>query len=208
MDEPCITIALVAFGDQEETIKEALQHIEESHPEGTVAHWFCEETSIPQEFENKAKAYPDGHRYCVDNAFLKNDVDVTAILEPAFTTLPTKKSLALWTSMVPCSRRELPDMALSMQSDHYFALFCIWEDESDDSRCQSWVHDIMVEVGRQSFGAYVGEFDFQARQCKLWGDKERKRIMDIRREWDPQCRICGCLGLDDISGLEGIDNYV
>lgn len=200
MDEPCITIALVAFGDEEEPIREVLQHIEKSHPEGTVARWFCIETSIHQELENKAKAYPNGHRWCVDNAFLKNDVDIAAVLELAFTTLPTKKSLTLWTSMVPCSRRELPDMALSMQSDHYFALFGIWEHENDDSRCQSWVRDIMAEVGKQSIGAYLGEFDFQARQSKFWGEKECERIMGIRRKWDPQGRICGCLGLDDVNG--------
>jgi hypothetical protein len=131
MDEPCIAIALIAFGDEEEAIKEVLQRVEESHPAGTVAHSFCEETSLRQEFENKAKAYPKGHRYCADNAFLKNDVDVTAVLEPAFTTLPTKKSLTLWSSMIPCSRRELPDMALSMQSDHLFVLYGVGEHESD-----------------------------------------------------------------------------
>jgi hypothetical protein len=204
MDEPCITIALVAFGDEEEAIKAVLQRVEESHPAGTVAHWFCEETSLHQEYENKAKAYPKNHRYCVDNAFLKNFVDVAAVLEPAFTTLPTKKSLALWNSMTPCSRRKLPDMALSMQSDHFFVLYGVWEHESDDPRCQSWVGDIMAEVGRYSIGAYLGEFDFQARRSKFWGDKEGKKLMNIRREWDSEGRFCGYLGLEDINDLGSV----
>lgn len=198
MDEPCITIALVAFGDEEEAIRAVLQRAEESHPAETVAHSFCEETSLHQEFENKAKGYPKGHRYCADNAFLKNDVDVAAVLESAFTTLPSKESLALWSSMIPCSRRELPDMALSMQSDHFFVLYGVWKHESDDLRCQSWVGDIMAEVGRHSIGAYLGEFDFQTRRSKFWGDKQGKKIMDIRREWDPDGRICGYLGLENI----------
>lgn len=174
-----------------------LKSAEGSHPPGTVAHTFCEETSLHREFENKAKAYPQGHRYCADNTFLKNDADIAAVLEPAFTTLPTKKSLTLWSSMVPCSRRKLPDMALSMQSDHYFVLYGVWEHEHDDLRCQSWVGNIMTEVGKHSVGAYVGEYDFQTRRSKLWGDKQFKELMEIRRKWDPEGRFCGYLGLEN-----------
>lgn len=201
MDEPCITIALVAFGDKEDAIQGVLQRIDESHPPGTVAHSFCEETSLHQEFENKANAYPKGYRYCVDNVFLKNDADIAAVLESAFTTLPTKKSLTLWSSMIPCSQRELPDMALSMQSDHYFVLYGVGEHESDDLRCQTWVDDIMAEVGRYSIGAYLGEFDFQTRRSKLWGDKQVKKLMDVKQERDPEARICGFLGLENINDL-------
>lgn len=202
MDEYCITIVLLATGDDEEALKVVLQRAEESHPTGMVDHWFCQETSLPREFENKAKSYPENHRYCVDNVFLKNDVDVATVLEPAYMTLPTRKSLALWSSMTPCSRRELPDIAVSLQSDNYFAVYCVWELESEDPRCKSWVNDIMTEVGRNSVGAYLGEFDFQARPSKFWGDAEREKIIDVRRKWDPVGRICGCLGLEDLDGLQ------
>lgn len=199
MDKPCITIAIVAYGDNEEALKAVLERIEQSHPDGTVAHWFCEETSLDQEYETKAKSYPEQHRYSVDNAFVNNDVDVAAVLEPAYTTLPTKTSLALWNSMIPCSRRELPDGAVSLQSDHYFALYGVWEHESDDLRCQSWIGDIMAEVGKHSVGAYLGEFDFQARRSKFWGDAQAKKIMEIRKEWDSEARICGYLGLENLN---------
>lgn len=197
MDEPCITIGLLAFGDDKEAMEALLQRIDESCPAGAVAQWFCEETSLDKEFENKKKAYPENHRYCVDNAFLRNGEDVATALLPAFTTLPTKKSLALWNSMAPCSRRTLPDMALSMQSDHYFVLYSIWEHESDDVRCQSWVADVMASLEKYSIGAYLGEFDFQARRSKFWGNEQAKALMDIRQKWDPEGRFCGYLGLED-----------
>lgn len=201
MDEPCITVVLLAIGNEEETVNKVLQRAEDSHPAGTVNHWFCQDTNLHQEFESKAKAYPENHCYCVDNALLKNDADVAAVLEPAYANLPTRKSLALWTSLIPCSRRELPDMAMSLQSDHYFALFGIWEPGSEDSHCQSWVSNIMTEVGRHSVGSYVGEFDFEARSVKIWGDTEREKIVAVRRKWDPEGRICGCLGLEDIDDV-------
>jgi hypothetical protein len=56
----------------------------------------------------------------------------------------------------------------------------------------------MEEVGRHSVGAYLGEYDFQTRRSKFWGDDEAKRISEIRKKWDPEGRICGYLGLDDI----------
>lgn len=175
-----------------------MQKAEESRPPGALAHSVCTKTNLSELLENKAKAYPHGYRYYVDNAFLKNDADVVSVLEPAFTTLPTKASQVFWTGMKPCSRRQLPDMALSLQSDHFFALYGIWNHESDDSNCKSWAGGVMKEIETHSIGAYVGEFDFQARRSKVWGNEQAKTLAEIRRQWDPDARICGCLGLEDL----------
>lgn len=88
-------------------------------------------------------------------------------------------------------------MALSMQSDHYFALYAIWERESDDSQNESWLSGVMERVGQQSVGSYLGEYDFQARPTNVWGKEQYQRLMEIKKTWDPDNRICGCLGLDD-----------
>ena len=43
-----------------------------------------------------------GHRYCSDNAFISNSTpSVTVLLEHAFTTVPKRKSNALWFAMNP-----------------------------------------------------------------------------------------------------------
>jgi hypothetical protein len=201
IDEPCITITLTAYGDQEDSMRDSLQRIEESHPEGTVAHWFCEVTSMQQVLEKKAESFPHDHRYFVENVWLQGDVDVAAVLETAFTALPTRKSQVLWQSMVPCSRRKLPEMSLSMQSDHYVALYGIWQNESDDHRCRSAIGEIVSQVEMYSVGSYLGELDFRARKSKYWGQRQQEKIMEIRQEWDPEGRICGCLG------LEGMDSH-
>ncbi|KAL3462474.1 hypothetical protein BJX64DRAFT_288376 [Aspergillus heterothallicus] len=196
IEEPCITIALIAFGGDEEHIATILQGVEDTSPPEPVSHWFNKPTTLSEQFDLKAKSYPIRHRYYVDNAFLKNDADVVSILERAFTTLPTRKSLALWTSLIPASRRELPDMALSMQSDHYFALYAIWEDATQDSRCMTWVDEVMQDVARESVGSYLGELDFRSRTAVYWGEDQSLRLKDIKRRWDPENRFCGCLGLE------------
>jgi hypothetical protein len=108
--------------------------------------------------------------------------------------------------MAPTSRRPLPEMALSMQSDHYFALYTVWEKPEDDERCQKWVRDIMKLVERHSEGAYLGDSDFQVRRTKFWKDENAKRLMQLRREWDPKGTICGYLDVDDASGVDGLAN--
>jgi hypothetical protein len=199
-------VLLVTFKDSEEAAKEALQPAEDSHPPGPLVHWFMKETSLDCEYNDQAAANPSGHRYCAENAYINNDADVSAVLEKAFCTLPSKKAFTLWYSMDPCSRRKLPDMALSMQTDHYLALYTVWEEEKDDQRCQAWVRGIMGDVEKHSQGAYLGDSDFQVRRTKFWGDEEGKKLMEIRRKWDPEGRICGYLDKGDKSGVQGLAN--
>ncbi|OAX82496.1 hypothetical protein ACJ72_03151 [Emergomyces africanus] len=202
MEEPCLTIALVGFGEDENTVEEGLQKAEKARPPGSLTHSVCTKTNLGELLESKAKAYPQGYRYCVDNAFLKNGANVVSVLELAFTTLPTKTSQVFWTGMKPCSRRQLPDMALSLQSDHFFALYAIWSHEGDDSNCKSWAGNVMKTIDTHSVGAYVGEFDFQVRRSKVWGNEQAKTLTEIQRRWDPDSRICGCLGLEDLGDAD------
>ncbi|KAE8312001.1 FAD-binding domain-containing protein [Aspergillus transmontanensis] len=205
-DEICLFILFVTMKSSAEEAEKALAPAQKTRPPGAIVEWFCQEDSLENQYINQAKANPERHRYCADNAYIHNDADVPAVLEEAFTTLPHKKSFALWFGMNPCSRRKLPDMALSMQSDHYFALYTVWEDEKDDLRCQTWVQDIMRKVERHSVGAYLGDSDFQVRKTRFWEDDNARRLMEIRRKWDPTGRICGYLDKGDISGTQGLTN--
>lgn len=205
-DEMRLFILFVTMKDEAHEAEAALRPAQESRPAGCVAEWFCKEDSLEEQYINQARANPEGHRYCADNAYIKNDADVPTVLEEAFTTLPHKKSFALWFAMNPCSQRKLPDMALSMQSDHYFALYTVWEDAHDDPRCQAWVRNVMKGVERHSVGAYLGDSDFQVRKTKFWSDDNARRLMEIRRRWDPQGRVCGYLDEGDQSGTRGLDN--
>ncbi|OGE50232.1 hypothetical protein PENARI_c017G03140 [Penicillium arizonense] len=199
-------VLFVTMKDNAHDSEKALRKAQNSRPVGTIEEWFCQEDSLERQYTNQADKNPDNHRYCTDNAYLKNDADVPAVLEEAFTTLPHKKAFSLWYGMNPCSQRKLPDMALSMQSDHYFALYTVWEEEKDDPRCLEWVRNVMARVEKHSVGAYLGDSDFQTRKSKYWANENAMRLMEIRRKWDPQGRICGYLDQGDASGTKGLDN--
>jgi hypothetical protein len=205
-DQPSIIVMLLAFKETEDDARRALQPAEDSFPGEPAAHWSCQETSLEKEYANQARSNPSGHRYLCDNAFIHNDADVVKILEKALTTIPSKQTYTFWYPMHPWSRQDLPDMALSLQTDHYLALYTIWEDEKDDARCQSWVRDIMKDVKKHSVGSYLGDIDLQVRTTKFWGDAQGEKLMKVRREWDPNGIICGYLDAGDKSGVTGLDN--
>lgn len=204
--ELCIIPLFVAFKDSAEECLAALKSANETRPHGCIVEDVNKATSIAKEYRDQANANPRGHRYCADNGYVKNNADVAAVLERGFTTLPTSKTFALWYAMAPCSRRELPNMALSMQSDHYFALYTIWEKAEDDARCQEWIRNVMRDVAPQCEGAYLGDSDFQIRQTRFWTDEKARKLMALRRERDPSGRICGFLDHGDKAGLAGLAN--
>ena len=202
----CIMPLFVTFKNNDDDARSVLDLANKSRPEGAILELINQRTSLANEYCNQAAANPTGHRYCAENSYIKNNADVASVMEEAFTTLPHPKAFSLWYAMAPCSQRQLPDMALSMQSDHYFALYTIWEHESDDARCQKWVRDIMKKVERHSEGAYLGDSDFQVRKTKFWADENASKLMQVRRELDPKGIICGYLDSKDASRVNGLAN--
>ncbi|KAH9907509.1 FAD-binding domain-containing protein [Xylariomycetidae sp. FL2044] len=201
-----IIAGFTSFQPSQQQAEKALRPVHEGRPEGAEVALFCDPTSLANEYREQVRAQPPGYRYCSENAYVADDADVPAVLEPAFTTLPAPMAFALYFAMAPTSRRPLPDMALSMQSDHYFALYTVWDDAADDARCTAWVHDIMRRVERQSVGSYLGDADFRHRRTRFWSEEKGGKLMAIRRKWDPEGRICGYLDAEDTSGVEGLKN--
>lgn len=206
-EDPVMMAHFVTFQNSEDAAIASLKHVNDSRPPEPLMEAVCKPTSLSKEYDDQACANPDGHRYTCDNAYIENSADVTEVLRAAFTTLPRgSKAFTLWYSMNPCSRRQLPDMALSMQSDHYLALYTIWEDQKDDTRRKNWVKDIMADVEKHSVGAYLGDADFQVRRTKFWQDSQAKKLMELRQKWDPQGTVCGYLDQGDKSGKAGLKN--
>lgn len=205
------TVLLTTFKKSEAEARAALQPAQDSAPEGHVLTWFAKPSSLAQEYDSQHAANPNCHRYHVDNCYINSNADVVSVLEPAFVELPTEKSFSLWYSMAPGSRRSaragtMKDMALSMQTDHYFAVYGVNEHEYDDERCRTWVGNIFAKVQRHSAGAYLGDSDFQLRGTKYWASDEGRKLMELRKKWDSKGVVAGYLDAGDKSGVEGLKN--
>ncbi|KAI1275592.1 FAD-binding domain-containing protein [Xylaria sp. FL0933] len=202
-----IIAGFLSFKPSKAAAESAMQRVHDSRPAGAKVAVLCDPTDFARQYAGQREEQPTGYRFCSDNVYVDNAVDdVPAVLGKAFTSLPTKKSFVLYFAMNPTSRRPLPDMAHSVQSDHYVALYAIWEDAGDDVLCTGWVHDIMSDVQKYSIGSYMGDADFQHRTTRFWSQENGDRLRGIRQKWDPEGRICGYLDADDSSGVQGLKN--
>jgi FAD binding domain len=134
----------------------------------------------------QVRANPEGHRYTVDNAYLAGETSaLIPALTPAFTELPTAKSFSLWFDLSHLPARPLPDMALSVQTDLYFATYVVGEEPAQDDLCRSWTDDTMRRLAPFSAGCYLGDSDLAVRPDRFMSDAAWDRFRQVRAARDP-----------------------
>jgi len=154
----------------------------------------------------QVRANPEGHRYVVDNAYLAGEPGaMIPALAPAFADLPTAKSFSLWFDLAHLPARPLPDMALSVQTDIYFATYVVCADPAQDGRCRSWTDDTMHRLGPFSAGCYLGDSDLTVRPGRFMSGGAWNRFRQIRAARDPDRRFAGYPCADDRLA-EGLDH--
>ena len=152
----------------------------------------AEPVTIAELRAEQVRANPEGHRYVVDNAYLAGTAgSLIPALTPAFTALPTPKSFSLWFDLAHLPARPLPDMALSVQSDIYFATYVVCESPAQDGSCRAWVSDTMSRLAPFSAGCYLGDSDFTVRTDRFMSDAAYDRFLRIRADRDPGGLFCG-----------------
>ena len=93
-------------------------------------------------------------------------------------------------------------MALSVQTDIYFATYVVCEEPSLDGACRSWVDDTMHRLEPFSAGCYLGDSDLTVRPARFMSDEAWTRFRQIRAARDPDRRFAGYLCADE-SALNG-----
>jgi FAD/FMN-containing dehydrogenase len=157
----------------------------------------AEPVTIGELRAEQMRANPEGHRYVVDNAYLAGEPGaLIPAMTPAFTELPTAKSFSLWFDLArvpapPEPGRPLPDMALSVQTDIYFATYVVCESPSQDGLCRSWVDDTMRRLEPLSAGCYLGDSDLTVRPARFMSDEAWRRFRRIRAARDPDLLFAG-----------------
>jgi len=184
-----LNIAFTSFTDSLEHAQKALQKAEDTRPAGAQHEVKCQPTDLDEQYNMVLMGNPRSYRYHVDNAYLKNDADIVSIMEQPFKTT-SSKGYTFYMPVAPTSRKEVQGMCLSMQSDHYFAVYSCWEDQESDEQHIGWVKRIMENVEKHSIGSYMGDADIAARESKYWEDESWERLKAIRRRWDPLNTFC------------------
>jgi FAD/FMN-containing dehydrogenase len=152
----------------------------------------AEPTTAEEQRKRQVDDNPEGHRWAVDNAWLTGPAsEVVPAMRRAYTTLPNNKAFTIWFSMAPL--RDLPDMALSLQTEIYLASYVLWEDPAEDEQHLAWLAGAMADLEPVTVGQYLGDSDLSRRQVKFMSDEAWARLQEIRAARDPEGLFVGYL---------------
>jgi FAD/FMN-containing dehydrogenase len=153
-------------------------------------------TTVLEENEAQIAQNPAGHRYVVDCTWTDAPARVLApMLRDLWGELDTEHSFSIWYGWSP--RRDLPDMAFSVEAEVYVATYAIYSDPADDARYEDWVHRRTAEVAAaHGAGVYLGDTDFTRRQDRFLSDEAYRRLAAVRAARDPDGRFASYLTAD------------
>lgn len=198
-EEPVLLVTGVSMTDTEREAAEALAPLHANpFADRALFRVEAEPTTFAEQLAGQRAANPEGHRYLVDNAWLTGTAEeVVPAIREAFTTHPTRRSFTIWFSMAPL--RPLPDMAFSMQSEIYCAVYVVHDEPERDGELRAWLDGAMAAMQPVTVGQYLGDSDFTVRQLRFMGDEQWRRLNEIRAARDPRGLFAGYLSAGTVT---------
>jgi FAD/FMN-containing dehydrogenase len=130
------------------------------------------------------QAYPDGHRYGVDNMWTHAPIDeLLPGLGRIAETLPEAPSHMMWMNWGPCPER--PAMAYSVEDDTYIAVYGVWREAADDAANVAWATERMREMEPVASGIQLADENLGRRPARFVTPENLSRLDRIRDRYDP-----------------------
>lgn len=192
-----------AFGHNDEDALEKLKIVKETRPPNLLHSIDDSDTSLEELYAYAEVMNPPDNRWIADDVYIHSSLDLVDVCRKSWTELP-KDCLAFYEPLHPRTPRSLPDMALSLQTDHYIAIYSASQDLKQDASNSTWIAKQMLELEQSALGAFLGDADFQVRPTKFWSDEAASRLATVKQKWDPHGRICGYLTKGD--KVQSLDN--
>lgn len=138
-------------------------------------------------------AYPDAHRYAVDNCWTHaSGEELLPGVRRIAETLPPDPSHMLWLNWGPCPKRH--DMAYSLEDDVYIAVYGISADPAADADLAGWATGRMAELEPLATGIQLADENLARRPARFVSDAHLERLDTVRAAYDPEGRFHPWLG--------------
>ena len=155
-------------------------------------------TSVLSQIANLTH-FPPNLRWCADNMWVDAPVsDLLPGLHQIADTMPPAPSHSLWLNWHPPSTR--PDMAFSLETKHYLAVYGEWQKAVDDPLYQNWATEQMQNLSPFSAGIQLADENLARRPARFMRDENLTKLDAIRRQYDPDGLFRSWSGRPD--GLE------
>jgi FAD/FMN-containing dehydrogenase len=194
IEHPAITIASPVFADSERDAEAALALLDTCPARGDALLAIpYAPTELPDWYDAVMHAYPDGHRYATDNMWTSAPAaDLLPGIHRIADSLPPSPSHFLWLNWGPSPPRE--DMAYSLESETYLALYAVWADARDDATHSRWPVSNMAAMSDLAVGIQLADENLGERPAPFASDEHMARLDRTRTTYDPDGRFHSWMG--------------
>ncbi|KOS22754.1 6-hydroxy-D-nicotine oxidase [Escovopsis weberi] len=191
INQPGLMFSASVFAQTEEEARRKLAPLVETHPPGAMVAEDFVDSSITTVYAGSRQFNPPGCRYFTDSVFLKPGTDVVEACRHMFTQIPFPRGLAYWQPLRISPARKQPDMALSIQSEHYVSLLAVYDNEAEDEAQTEWVIEGIRKLEPQIHGTFIADAHPEMRTSNYWSEEATARLAAVGSKWDPKGRITG-----------------
>jgi FAD/FMN-containing dehydrogenase len=129
--------------------------------------------------------FPPDARWCTDNMWTDAPVDeLLPGLHKISETMPPHPSHSLWLNWNPPATR--PDMAFSLESRRYIAVYGEWKRSQDDEKYGDWATERMTEMAPHADGIQLADENLGRRPARFLKDANMTRLDQLREKFDPE----------------------
>jgi hypothetical protein len=182
---PAALVTAPVMADSEDEGRAALALLETCPMLGKAV---MRETNVVTELDGLLQGgedllYPQGAHYAADNMWTSAPADALLPgMRKIAETLPPAPSHMMWMLWGPTQPR--PEMAFSMESDLYIALYGISPDAAGTAASQAWVTDRMRELEPLADGIQLADENLAARPFRFMDEGRLARVEALRAEYD------------------------
>lgn len=198
--KPGIEVISPVLAQSWEEAREAVQFVNNSpirHLASFTTPLIPLSTSLLSQIANLTH-FPPNLRWCADNMWVDASVsDLLPGLHQIADTMPPAPSHSLWLNWQPPSTR--PDMAFSLETKHYLAVYGEWKKPADDPLYQNWATEQMQNLSPFSAGIQLADENLARRPARFMRDENLAKLDAIRRNYDPDGLFRSWSGRPDVS---------
>jgi FAD/FMN-containing dehydrogenase len=197
-DEPVVVLSAIAYTDTETEAREQLAFLE-SVPVRSQAlvSELCRPTEHGAVELDESTAVPnDERRWIADNvATSAGFEDMWPGLEELIRTLPPAPTYLLiftWDGFPGAPAH--PSMAFSLEGELCYALYCAWDDPTEDEQHRTWTTERMRTWEPHAWGTMLADENLLHRPSRFMAEENLRQLDALRAAWDPDNTFVAWLG--------------
>jgi hypothetical protein len=192
-----VSVIAVAMANDVETIKKGFAPLDTCPVlKKRVNQFYRDDITLQGLYDRSGGSDPWGWRYVTDGMWTDTPAkQLVPLLRDLYNT-PSPRTY-IYNAMWGETRKNLPDMAMTIQARSYYGAYVRWKDPADDQKMIDWATGQMKRLEPVSVGSKMNDEAVVFRPAKLFSDAAQKRLEAMQAQYDPDALFCSFLKQGD-----------